>query len=132
MSFTSNHNTNSHLKRFCPWKRIFFTLIFFNTFLGCIYYFNGQNNQESIPPSTWKSVVHHEEYLSSSTKQANALQFIESILSSEYNSDDLNRFYTHVKKQYSLGLQCTRQGNLSHAVLRTGTRATTTENRSEN
>lgn len=137
MSFISNHNNNHHLKRTCSWKHIFLTLIFFNTFLGCIYYFNEHNNPERISSSTWKSVIYHEE----SQEKVNALQFIKNILANEYNQDDLHRFYTHVKHQYSLGLKCTRQVNNNSQELigsnvtndvRTDTRSTTTKNRLSN
>ena len=120
MSFPSNHNNNHRFKSgHC--KRIFLTLIFFNTLLGCIYYLNEQNNQERIPASTWKGVTHHQERVS------NAIQFIENILAREYNLDDLNQFYNHVQNEYSLGLKCARQENISHAT--SYTRSTMTKSR---
>lgn len=109
MSFSSNHNNNHRFKSgHC--KRIFLTLIFFNTLLGCIYYLNEQNNQERITASTWKGVTHYQERVSS------AIQSIQNILAREYNPDDLNQFYNHVQNEYSLGLKCARQENTSQAL----------------
>lgn len=118
MSFLSNANTNHRLRStYC--KRIFLTLIFFNTLLGCIYYLNEQTYHERIPASPWKDVNHPQERVS------NAIQFIQNTLAREYDSDDLNEFYNHVQNKYSLGFKCTREENSSQTTVPNETSAHT-------
>jgi uncharacterized protein YpmS len=116
MLFSVNHN-NNHRLNYCSWKRIFLTLLFLNTFLGCIYFIHEEKEQEInqniiSTSTTWKKIFTPQQQNQSFIETTNAIKFIQNILEREYNQDDLIKFYNYVQKEYSLGLKCTRKKNI--------------------
>jgi len=113
-----NLNSNNNRASYFNGKRFFIILLFLNTFLGCIYIIHEQKeqeiNQHTIGTSTWNNNFNHQhQYLIKTNK---ALEFIQNTLQNEYNYNDLIKFYDFVQKEYSLGLKCTRQQNISQPM----------------
>lgn len=96
-------NLNYHQNRRTPHvtrKRLFLTLLFINSFLGCVYYIHEQN----LPLSSSQN----QENTSTGTQLTAALRSIRSILEHDYNYEDLVKFYRLVHDEFALGLRCAR------------------------
>ncbi|CAF4084730.1 unnamed protein product, partial [Adineta steineri] len=91
-------------------KRCFLTLVLFNFFLACTYYFY-EHNQFDVRQNAVKhfpNIFYQHEL---SRKTDNSIEIIRNILENEYNRSDLQIFYDLVDKEFALGLRCTRNQN---------------------
>ncbi|CAF1219046.1 unnamed protein product [Adineta steineri] len=91
-------------------KRCFLTLVLFNFFLACTYYFY-EHNQSDVRQNAVKhfpNIFYQHEL---SRKTDNSIEIIRNILENEYNRSDLQIFYDLVEKEFALGLRCTRNQN---------------------
>ena len=100
---TMMNNMNYHQNRRTPYvtrKRFFLTLLFLNSFLGCVYYVHEQNSSLSANQIQSNGLME--------IKLTNALRAIRSTLENEYNYEDVVRFYQLVHDEYALGMRCAR------------------------
>jgi regulatory protein YycI of two-component signal transduction system YycFG len=115
-----NLNPNNNRASYVSRKRFFVTLLFLNTFLGCIYFIHEQKDhtiiQNAISTTVWNNSFNREQHNQYLIKTNQAIQFIQNTLENEYNREDLIKFYYHVQNEYSLGLKCTRKQNISQAM----------------
>lgn len=116
MLFNSNHSIN-HLCYFSK-KRFLITVLLIHAFLSCIYYIHEQREQPINSNTTlWANdTFNHRQQRNQNLNKP--IEFIKNVLENEYNPTDLQKFYDLVKKEYSLGLKCTRKENLSQSIIK--------------
>jgi hypothetical protein len=110
------HNSGNR-RCFTTRSRLLLTLLFFNSFLGCIYYIREQAVPITMPSNTTNSAWNqlYDSHLSElyGSKATKALRSIRDILANEYNQADLIGFYQLVQREYYMGLKCQRNANVS-------------------
>jgi hypothetical protein len=90
-------------------KRCFLILLLFNLFVVCLYYSYGSISQNAIRFTTpIDTYAYH--------KHVSPIKYIQSVLNNEYDHDDLVTFYNLAKKEFSLGLRCTRKASPTTTV----------------
>ena len=115
MAVNGNHYGNRRYS--ITRSRFLITLLFFNSFLGCIYYIHEQTAPIIMLTNTTNSLSNqlYDSHLSElyGSKETKALRFIRETLGNEYDQADLLGFYQLVQREYYMGLKCTRDRNMS-------------------
>lgn len=105
----------SQHRNFCNCKLVFLTLLIVNSLIGSLFWIhegNRPNKDEKILTNmTREQITLLERQLTNST--SDTIRSIRQILESEYNHQDLIRFYYLVQLEYSLGLKCLRANQTS-------------------
>ena len=110
-------NNHGNRRCFAARSRLLLTLLFINSFLGCIYYIHEQTEpivmHSNTTNSAWNQL--YDSHLSElyGSKATKALRSIRETLSNEYNQADLVGFYQLVQREYYMGLKCQRNANVS-------------------
>ena len=89
-------NQSQQRTRCCTRKSFFVTLLFLNSFIGCVYYIHEQNEQAAMQNTTSSNFRKHIFHASRPTK---AMDFIRRTLENEYDRDDLTEFYDLVQHE---------------------------------
>ena len=84
-------------------KRCFLILLLINFLFACMYYLYTQN-QSSIQDNV-------RTYLKRFGKNLDGTDPMRTVLESEYDHDDLEVFYSLVRKEFALGLRCMRKAD---------------------
>ena len=119
--------------RCCTRKSFFLTMLFVNSFVGCIYYIHEQREQATMQNTTSSNLRNHiidgrQVDALHGNRTTKAMEFIRRTLENEYDRDDLTRFYELVQREYGAGLKCSRAAQATSAKMttrrsnRTGTR----------
>ena len=93
-------------------KRCFLILLLFNIFIVCLYYFNGSISQT---PNRLTTAIDIDTF--TYHKHVSPIKYIQAVLNSEYNREDLVTFYKFAENEFSSGLRCTRKANPTTTIV---------------